>query len=182
MRTKIMVVLCVGILLIVSGCATSKAPNIYVNHAPAENFILQLTNPETQITLYSKVMRHYVHEEDNESDVWYEPIPINEIVIVDDATKDVSISLRVGNLKKVKYSLVHVYVLMLKGESIEFQFEELIYEGNFSRKEFVIKLLTNEDITRGRSHIEIRDEEGMPILFSQEVVYERKGGNTPQDY
>jgi len=165
------------------GCATDRgAPKIYVNHAPAENFLLVLTNPETQITLYSKVLRHYVHAENDESDVWYEPVPIGDKVELTKDTHGASISLRIGNINKVYYSLVHVYTVKLKSDTGDFTFEEVLYEGNFSRKDFVVDLVAGESVESGRAHIEIRDEEGMPILFSQEVVYEQKGGGNPKDY
>lgn len=176
-------VLLLVLLVFIGGCATGDGgPKIYVNHAPAENFLLVLTNPETEITLYSKALRHYVHAEEDESDVWYEPLPIGEKVEVTKDTKGVSISLRIGNTQKVHYSLVHVYTIKLKSDDCAFTFEEELYEGNFSRKDFVVDLVLTDNVEHGKAHVEIRDEEGMPILFSQEVVYARKGGANPEDY
>lgn len=180
MRTRVILVMVMAALLF-GGCATgSKAPNVYVNGAPANNHLLILTNAQHDITLYSQVIHQYIHKEGDESAIWHNYVPVNEMVEVNKKTAGLVMSIRVLNKAKIDYKVL--YVRSVKGEKGEESVEkEFIYEGRFSRKDFIIPVYENEEMVSGSAHVEIIDGEGNLLMVSQVARFQRKEERTTQN-
>lgn len=179
MRTKGILILLAAFLLL-GGCATgSKAPNVYVNGAPANNHLLILTSTRYDITLYSQVIHQYIHKEGDESDIWHRYVPVNEVVKIDRKTAGLALSVRVLNKDKVDYKVL--YVCRATGEDGKERVEkEFLYEGDFSRKDFVIPVYKDKGMVSGIAHVEITDGKGVLLMVSQVARFQRKEERTSQ--
>lgn len=157
------------ILFLFFGCVSTQ-PKIYINHAPANSHLLILENPRTGIVLYSQITKYYIHEEDDERDLWSEPVPISGNVKIGSSTKSIKHHIRVANLEKKKYSLFHVFTYMVDADRMSC--EQKIYEGSFSRKDFEVPV-NFKDVDSCKSHVEVRDSDGNLLLVSRQISYER---------
>lgn len=174
MRATRCILVALVALLLFGGCATgSKAPDILVNGAPANNHLLILTSTRYDITLYSQVIYQYIHKEGDESAIWHSYVPVNTVVEIDKKTAGLALSIRVLNRDKVDYKVL--YVLRATGEDgREIVEKEFLYEGDFSRKDFVIPVYNNKEMVSGDAHVEITDGEGSLLMVSQIARFQRK--------
>jgi len=123
---------------------------------------------------------HYTHKEDDESERWVRQTDLREKVVLTNEDDQLSIALRVANDKKIEYSVVFLYSTRLKGEDEEFEYEEELYRGDFSLKNFNF-LCKTDDTLEGVYRIEIRDKDGELIIATHSVEFVKKvkgGGNS----
>lgn len=158
-------------ILVFLGCSTQ--PKVYVNHVPADSHLLVLQNPETGITLYSQVLKYYVYEEDEESDVWHVSVPKNDkIVLSEDAVK-LTHNIRVGNRNKEEYMLIHVFVPLSGDKQKLYVDKTVVYKGSFSRKDFELTI-DADGVNEAVSYVEVRDFDHNLLLSSNKIKYERR--------
>lgn len=162
------------ILLLSFGCASTQ-PKVYINHAPANSHLLILENPKTGIVLYSQVVKDFVRKEGNEKDIWSEPVPVSNKVKIGSNVKRIKHRIRVANLKKVDYSIFHVFTYVLDNDRMSYEIK--LYEGSFSRKDFDVPV-DIKGIKSCKSHVEVRDPDGDLLLVSRRISYERREKNS----
>lgn len=161
------------ILLLSFGCVSTQ-PKVYINHAPANSHLLILENPKTGIVLYSQVVKDFVHREGDEKDIWSEPVPVGNKVKIGSEVERIKHHIRVANLKKIEYSLFHVFTYVMDTDRMSY--EEKLYEGSFSRKDFDVPVNV-EGVKSCSSHVEVRDSDGNLLLVSRQISYERRENN-----
>lgn len=173
MRNKTIPIFLLSVFLL-AGCGT-KAPVFQLNHAPAPNHVLRLTSIQTGIVLYSQILRHYEHTEDDETDVWYSYVDTADEILFEKDVVSLGLSVRIANDAKIPYQLVHVYTVAMKEDVTPPETkEELIYTGDFSRKEFFVPAKYTDAVAYGVSWLELRDMNGEIILRSQPMRYKGK--------
>jgi len=162
-----------GILILLSGCA---APQIRINGQAAPTYTYNITNPDTQITVWYDCLLRTKSMEGKEKIIVPTYLPNGAEVTIDGKVKDLSIQLRIINEKKAEYYIQEVYSLYFANDDQPYEIKHKLYKGTLSAQSLVVKVPTQSAI-RGSYSVEVLHE-GKPIFIIGNLSFERRNGES----